>query len=81
MDLKQFCVISLASKVTGPYFLRFFWGVCIDSVYIPLLPTTDVELKNTIRTAIGSITQDIVAKMWEEFEYRIDIAVHLEHLK
>lgn len=52
----------------------------MDSVYIPPLPTTYVELKNTIRAAIGSITQDIVAKMWEEFEYRIDISVHLEHL-
>lgn len=52
----------------------------MDSVCIAPLPTTYVELKNTIRAAIGSITQDIVAKMWQEFEYRIDIAMHLEHL-
>lgn len=52
----------------------------MDSDYIPPLLTTYVEPKNTIRAAIGSITQDIVAKMWEEFEYCIDIGVHLEHL-
>lgn len=63
----------------------FLWGFVKDNVYIPPLPTTLVELKNRIRAAIESITQDMLAKVWDEFEYRLDICCvskggHIEHL-
>lgn len=48
-------------------------GVGEDTVSIPPLPTTSIELRNRIRAAIVcSITQDMLAKVWDEFVLCID---------
>ncbi|KAG8283698.1 hypothetical protein J6590_011067 [Homalodisca vitripennis] len=57
----------------------------VYSVYVPALPTTMDELRNRITTAVESVTQDMLAAVWDEFEYRIDISRvskvgHIEHL-
>jgi hypothetical protein len=52
----------------------FFWGYVKDAVYVPPLPTTLDELKNLIVTAVESVTNDMLGRVWEEFEYRLDVA-------
>ncbi|KAG8249442.1 hypothetical protein J6590_019730 [Homalodisca vitripennis] len=63
----------------------FLWGFIKDNVYAPPLPQNLEELKNRIHTAITSVMKDMLARVWEEFEYRCDIAHvvdrgHIEHL-
>jgi hypothetical protein len=54
-------------------------------MYVPPLPTILDELKNRIVTAVESVTNDMLERVWEEFKYRIDVArvtrgSHIEHL-
>lgn len=63
----------------------FFWGCVKDAVYIPPLPSTLDELKNRIKTAVESITKDMLQEVWNEFDYRLDVirvtkGAHIEHL-
>ena len=63
----------------------FLWGLIKDTVYVPPLPQNLDELKNRIRTAITSVTPDMLCRVWQEFEYRCDIVRvagggHIEHL-
>jgi len=47
----------------------FLWGFFKDNVYVPPLP----ELRECINTAIGNVTQDMLERVWREWEYRLDI--------
>jgi len=43
------------------------------------------DLKNRITTAVNSVTQDILLRVWNEFSYRLDVTragggEHIEHL-
>ena len=63
----------------------FLWGFVKEAVSVPSLPTTLDDLKNRIATAVNSVTQDILLRVWNEFGYRLDVtrAVgrwHIEHL-
>jgi len=49
------------------------WGFIKDNVYIPPLPKTLPELQERINTAIGNVTQDMLERVWREWEYRLDI--------
>jgi len=56
-----------------------------QAVYVPSLPTTLDDLKNCITTAVNSVTQDILLRVWNEFSYRLDVTRaaeggHIEHL-
>jgi len=56
-----------------------------EAVCVPSRPTTLGDLKNRITTAMNSVTQDILLRVWNEFSYRLDVtrAVgggHIEHL-
>jgi len=42
----------------------FLWGYVNDQVYVPPLPTSIPELKVRIRTAIETITTDMVQTVW-----------------
>ena len=42
----------------------FLWGYVKDQVYVPLLPAGIPELKVRIRTAIGTITADMLQTVW-----------------
>jgi hypothetical protein len=62
----------------------FLWEFVKEAVYVRPLPTL-VDLKNRITTAVNSVTQDILLRVWDEFSYRLDVirAVeggHIEHL-
>ena len=63
----------------------FLWGYIKDQVYIPPLPASIPELKVRIRTAIGTITADMLQTVWNELYYRVDVCritkgAHIEHL-
>jgi len=63
----------------------FLWGFVKESVYVPSLPTTLDDLKNHITTAVNSVTQDVLLRVWNEFSYRLDVTRaagggHIEHL-
>ena len=51
----------------------FLWGSVKESVYVPDLPTNLDDLKNHITTAVNSVTQDILLRVWNEFSYRLDV--------
>ena len=51
----------------------FLWGFMKDNVYIPPLPKTLSELRERINTAIKSVTQNMLERVWREWEYRLDI--------
>ena len=54
-------------------------------VYAPPLPASIPELKVRIRTAIETITADMLQTVWNELDYRVDVytvtkSAHIEHL-
>jgi hypothetical protein len=51
----------------------FFWRFVKEAVYVPSLPTTLDDLKNHITTAVNSVTQDILLRAWNEFNYCLDV--------
>lgn len=62
----------------------FLWGFIKEAVYVPPLPATLDDLKNHIRVAVNSVTQDNL-RPWDEFSYRLDVVRvagggHIEHL-
>ena len=42
-------------------------------VYVPPLPVSIPELKVRIRTAIETITTDVLQTVWNELDYRVDV--------
>ena len=63
----------------------FLWGYVKDQVYVPPLPASIPELKVGIRTAIETITADMLQTVCNELDYRVDVcritkAAHIEHL-
>ena len=63
----------------------FLWGYIKDQVYVPPLPASILELKVRIRTAIETITADMLQTVWNELDYRVDVCritkgAHIEHL-
>ena len=56
-----------------------------DQVYVPPLPASIPELEVRIRTAIDTITADVLKTVWNELDYRVDVCritngAHIEHL-
>lgn len=54
-------------------------------VFRPPLPATIDDLKREITAAIQTVTPDMLQRVWNELEYRVDIARvsgggHIEHL-
>ena len=63
----------------------FLWIYVKDQVYVPPLPASIPELKVRIRTAIETITADMLQTVWNELDYRADVCritkgAHIEHL-
>jgi len=64
----------------------FLCSYAKDQVYVPPLPTSIPELKVRIRTAIETITADMLQTVWNELDYRVDACritegAHVEHLQ
>ena len=51
----------------------FLWGYVKDQFYVPPLPASIPELKVRIRTAIETITADMLRTVWNELYYRADV--------
>jgi hypothetical protein len=63
----------------------FVWGYVKDQVYVPPLPASIPELKVWIRTAIETITADMLEKEWNKLDYRVNVCritkvAHIGHL-
>jgi hypothetical protein len=63
----------------------FLCGYVKDQVYVPPLPASIPELKVRIRTAIETITADMLHTVWNELVYRVDVCritkgAHIEYL-
>jgi len=63
----------------------FLWGYVKDQVYVPRLPASIPEPKLRIRTAISTITVDMLKTVWNELDYRVDVCritkgAHIDHL-
>ena len=51
----------------------FLWGFVKDSVYVPPLPMSLKELRDLITHALQTITADRLHRVWDEFDYRVDV--------
>ena len=61
------------------------WGHVKDQVYVPPLPASIPELKVRIRTAIETITADMLQTVWKKIGHRVDVCritkgAHIEPL-
>ena len=64
----------------------FLWGYVKDQVNVPPLPASIPELKVRIRTAIETITPDMLQTVWNELDNCVDVCritkgAHIEHLQ
>jgi hypothetical protein len=84
---KAFCVlrfeVSRSVITVQRYF--FLWGFVKDSVYVPPLPMSLKELHDRITHALQTITADTLHRVWDEFDYRVDVCrvtqgAHIEEL-
>ena len=62
----------------------FHWGYVKILVYVFLLPANREELEQRITTALQTVAQDMLQRVWEELENRIDVCrvsggAHIEH--
>jgi len=77
MQHKIFCVREFW-PLTSPDLTPcdfFLWAFVKEAVYVPSLATTLDDLKNHITTAVNSVTQDILLRVWNEFSYRLDVTL------
>ena len=63
----------------------FLWGYVNDQVCVPPLPASIPELKVRIKTAIETITADMLQTVLNELDYRVHVCritkcAHKEHL-
>ena len=63
----------------------FLWGYVKDQVYVPHLPLSTPKLKGRIRTAIETITADMLQTVWNAIDFRVEFCritqgAHTEHL-
>ncbi|PNF33716.1 hypothetical protein B7P43_G11436 [Cryptotermes secundus] len=54
-------------------------------VYVPPLPKSLQDLRNRINRAVETITPEMLQRVWQEFDYRIDLCrvtkgAHIEAL-
>ncbi|PNF19921.1 hypothetical protein B7P43_G11719 [Cryptotermes secundus] len=50
----------------------FLWGYVKNLVYVPPLPKSLQDLRNRINRAVETITPEMLQRVWQEFDYRID---------
>ena len=51
----------------------FLWEFIKGSVYIPPLPMSLNEVRDWITHALQTITVDMLHRVWDEFDYRVDV--------
>ena len=63
----------------------FLWGYVKDKVFVPPKPVSIPDLKNRITAAVETITPDLLKRVWQELDYRLDVChvtkgAYIEHL-
>ena len=63
----------------------FLWEFVKDTVFVPPVPTNLRELHDHITAAVALIDCDMLARVWNELDYRLDVCHisgdgHIEHL-
>jgi hypothetical protein len=63
----------------------FLWRYVKDKVFVPPVPVTLDDLKQHITTATAGVDGDMLTRVWQEFDYRVDIrrvteGAHIENL-
>ena len=63
----------------------FLWGYVKDKVFVPPQPVSIPDLKNRITAAVGTITPDLLIRVWQELGYRLGVCrvtkgAYIEHL-
>jgi hypothetical protein len=63
----------------------FLWGYVKDKVCVPTLPRDLPELRQRIVAEVDTIDVDMLQRVWQELDYRIDVCRvtregHMEHL-
>jgi len=58
---------------------------CMDKVFVPPQPVGIPGLKNRITAAAETITPDLLSRVWQELDYRLDVShvtkgAYIEHL-
>ena len=51
----------------------FLWGFVKDGVYVPTLPMSLTELRDRITHAQQTITADMLHRVWDKSDYRMDV--------
>jgi hypothetical protein len=64
---------------------RLYTNSVKDSLYVPPLPMFLKELRDRITHALQTITADMLHRVWDEFDYRVDVCrvpqgAHIEGL-
>ena len=63
----------------------FLWGSVKDTAFVPPVPSNLQELRDRITAAVTLIDRDILTRVWNELDYRLDVCRisqggHIEHL-
>jgi hypothetical protein len=63
----------------------FLWGYVKDKVFVPPQIVSILDLKNRIAVALGTITPDLLIRVWQELDYRLDVcrvtkSAHIKYL-
>jgi hypothetical protein len=63
----------------------FLWGYVKEKVFVPPLPLDIDQWKLRITAFIKTIDRNMLGRLWDELDYRIDICwvtngAHIEHL-
>jgi hypothetical protein len=82
------CSLSAGSDTMGPMTIRwsgghpchrtspydfFLWSYVKDTVYMPPFSRTLQELQNRTVAALGGVTTDMLQRVWQEIDYRLDV--------
>ena len=77
-------ILSIRSPDLTPcdYFL---WSYVKEKVFVPSQPVSIPDLKNRITAAVETITPDLLSRVWQELDYRLDVCrvtkgAYIEHL-
>jgi hypothetical protein len=62
----------------------FLWGHVKEQVFVPPLPLNIDELKLAITAAVDTIDRNMLERVWDGLDYRLDICrvtngAHIEH--
>ena len=54
-------------------YVFFVWGFVKDTVFVPPLPANLQDLRNRITAAVALVYRDMLTRVWNEMDYRIDV--------